>query len=53
MINSDYIISTPPVYAGWYSINNEFSFSLTKKPAWIHRKMAKWLLGWEWKDYEI
>lgn len=46
-------------YAGGYRIgptgkmgdtNAYLTLMLTKKPCWLHRKMTKLLLGWEWSD---
>ena len=44
---------TPPNYAGDWVICPEpyaFMVSSTKKPAWLHRKMAKLFFGWTWVD---
>ena len=41
-------------YAGCYRIGGgntgNVSFSLGKKPIWLHRKLMKLCLGWEWVD---
>jgi heterodisulfide reductase subunit A-like polyferredoxin len=42
-------------YAGFYKLggeNGNFHISLGKKPIWIHRKLMKLCLGWEWVDYK-
>lgn len=40
---------TQPNYAGCYSIAG-LSIYLEKRPKWLHRKMMKLCLGWEWTD---
>lgn len=39
-----------PKYVGCYILSGNWSFYFQKKPSWLHRKMTKLLLGWEWKD---
>jgi len=36
-------------FAGCYSVGG-FSIYLEKRPKWLHRKMMKLCLGWEWID---
>jgi hypothetical protein len=52
LVNNDYKLNFNPIYAGYYKIggNIGMQISLGKKPKWIHRKLTKLLLGWEWKD---
>ena len=38
-----------PEYVGCYSIAG-LSICLEKRPKWLHRKMMKLCLGWEWID---
>ena len=48
-----YTIAAAPKYAGDYRMGGGTfytQFSLCKKPCWLHRKMVKLLLGWEWVD---
>lgn len=41
-----------PTYVGYYQIGGRLGLriSLQKKPCWLHRKMMKLCLGWEWGD---
>lgn len=41
-----------PTYVGYYQIGGHLGLriSLQKKPCWLHRKMMKLCLGWEWGD---
>jgi hypothetical protein len=41
-----------PNYVGSYSIGGKTGLQIhfTKKPKWLHRKMMKLCLGWEWID---
>jgi len=39
-----------PEEAGSWIICERFNVYATKKPCWLHRKMSKLLLGWEWID---
>jgi hypothetical protein len=48
-----YTIAESPKHAGGYRMGgNTYNtkFMLLEKPCWLHRKMAKLLLGWEWVD---
>jgi hypothetical protein len=38
-----------PDYVGCYSVGG-LSIYLEKRPKWLHRKMMKLCLGWEWID---
>ena len=38
-----------PEYVGCYSMGG-LSIYLEKRPKWLHRKMMKLCLGWEWRD---
>ncbi len=44
--------------AGYYQIPHNHGikvvdFELQNKPPWLHRIISKWLLGWEWRDYQV
>lgn len=39
-----------PKYAGSYSINDNFSIGLTKKPSRWNIFWTEFLLGWKWRD---
>ena len=41
-----------PKYDGGYQLggNNGLKIMVANKPIWLHRKMMKWCLGWEWID---
>lgn len=41
-----------PKYAGEWIIGGYFGIrvAVEKRPHWLHRLMARWLLGWEWRD---
>ena len=44
--------SRPRALAGTWTIGGAqgLSFSVSKKPRWLTRKLCAWLLEWEWKD---
>ena len=44
-----YTINTPPPAVGGYRMG-EITFSLPKKPRWIHRMGVRLVLGWKWVD---
>ena len=48
--NSDLTIESGPKYAGCYEIGGTggLQIHLAKKPKWLHRKMMKLCLGFEW-----
>jgi hypothetical protein len=37
-------------YVGKWVITKSFHVRVTAKPSWLHRGMARLLLGWEWED---
>jgi len=39
-----------PEYVGCYSIGGDVGLKIyfASKPKWLHRKMMKLFLGWEW-----
>lgn len=37
-------------YVGKWVITKSFHVRVTAKPNWLHRSMARLLLGWEWED---
>ena len=41
-----------PKYDGGYQLGGPrgLKIMVKKKPIWLHRKMMKWCLGWEWID---
>lgn len=41
-----------PRYVGGYQIGGAYGLRIMfeRKPRWVHRKMMKWCLGWEWID---
>jgi len=39
-----------PTYVGKWIICEQLHINTVKKPCWLHKKMAKFLLGWEWQD---
>jgi hypothetical protein len=42
-----------PKYVGGYRIGGDAyytQFMLVRKPIWLHRVMARLLLGWKWID---
>lgn len=42
---------TAPQYVGQWEIGNGgLLVPLERKPLWLHRVMARLLLGWEWVD---
>lgn len=58
-MNDIYVSSTPimtiqssPKYVGGYEIGgkNALKIMLSKKPIWLHRKMAEWFFGFVWVD---
>lgn len=38
------------VNAGCWIINSSFHIYVSERPRWLHRIMAKALLGWQWQD---
>lgn len=53
---NDCVISyTSPKYVGGYQLGGKYGLQIMfeQKPKWIHRKMMKWCLGWEWVDADI
>jgi len=44
---------TPPKPVGAWRIGGSVYYQMNKKPIWLHRIMARVLLGWEWIDGEI
>lgn len=47
-----YKILQPPKYVGGYKVGDNFHIALIKKPAWLHRKFTRIILGWNWIDYD-
>ncbi len=41
-----------PKYEGYLKICGDFHVFIKKKPNWLHRKMIKLILGFEWVDYK-
>ena len=39
-----------PKTAGCWRISGDFRVYVSERPSWLHRKMTKFLLGWEWVD---
>jgi hypothetical protein len=37
-------------YVGKWVITKSLHVRVTVKPNWLHRKMARLLLGWEWEE---
>jgi hypothetical protein len=48
--NPDLTIESGPKYAGRYQLGGSMGLQiyLAKKPKWLHRKMMKLCLGFEW-----
>jgi hypothetical protein len=48
--NPDLTIKSGPKYAGCYQLGGSMGLQiyLAKKPKWLHRKMMKLCLGFEW-----
>lgn len=42
--------AAPPKPVGAWRIGGSVYYQMTKKPIWLHRVMARALLGWEWRD---
>jgi hypothetical protein len=36
--------------AGCWVIGDSLHVYVSKRPCWLHKKMSKFLLGWDWKD---
>ena len=53
MMLSDRLIAAPATVGGYY-IGGKYGigFLLTQRPAWWHRMMMRFFLGWEWRDAE-
>ncbi len=39
-----------PKKAGCYVIAGDFRVYVARKPRWAARKLARWLLEWQWED---
>ena len=50
IINTSFI--SQPDYVGCYALGGDVGLKIYfgKKPKWLHRKMMKLCLGWEWID---
>lgn len=46
------LIDMSPKYVGGYEIGGPMGmiFMMEKKPLWLHRKMARALLGFRWRN---
>jgi hypothetical protein len=49
-LNTSFV--SQPEYVGCYALGGEvgLKFCFVKRPKWIHRKLMKLCLGWEWID---
>ena len=47
-LETSYTMSRYTTPVGKWKISESFFIIPAKKPIWLHRKMAKLLLGWEW-----
>ena len=45
-----YEVYEPPKKSGCWVIGKSFHVYVSKRPNWLHKKMSKLLLDWEWKD---
>jgi hypothetical protein len=56
LVNREHLILKPfinlPDYVGCYALGGDVGLKIYfgKKPKWLHRKMMKLCLGWEWID---
>jgi hypothetical protein len=41
---------TPPKKEGCWVISGDLHIYVAKKPNWFHKKITKFLFGWDWKD---
>lgn len=48
-IDAPSVFKEPPKCVGFYRVGS-IVFGLHERPAWVHRKLAKLCLGWEWND---
>lgn len=46
---SGYITGVEDLRAGNYRVTDRVSFKTAKRPNWLHRTMARLLLGWKWE----
>lgn len=55
IVSNDRPVYSNPKYIGGYQIGGKYGLRIMfeQKPKWIHRKMMKWCLGWEWVDADI
>jgi len=50
-ISTTFQIQTTPVSAGHWNVNGkDFQIGRGKRPSWLHRKLNKLLIDWEWVD---
>jgi hypothetical protein len=47
--DTDKIEFRPP-YVGKWVITKSFHIHVVAKPSWLHRIVARLLLGWEWEE---
>jgi hypothetical protein len=49
---NQYAFIAPPKYVGGYQIGGPMGLQINfeKRPNWLHRKMMRLCLGWEWVD---
>lgn len=52
MTQSEFSLTLNPTYVGGYQLGGPVGLKIMfqKKPLWLHRKLMKWCLGWEWVD---
>ena len=50
-ISTTFQFSATSKCAGYWLVNGrDFQISREKRPSWLHRKLNKLLIGWEWLD---
>jgi hypothetical protein len=40
---------TTKLPVGYYDLGG-IKFAIFRRPSWLQRRFARWLLGWEWRD---
>jgi hypothetical protein len=48
---TNFKIQPSPLHVGhWEVSGKDFQICREKRPSWLHRKLNKLLIGWQWKD---
>jgi len=48
-LSPEYVFLEAPHKSGAWVIGGSFYVYVINKPCWLHKKMTKLLLGWDWQ----